>query len=58
MDESDKTEWYTGTVLSLVRGKDGSNGAVYEVEYDDDDTYEIDHLIEDYRQSQVKFIDI
>ncbi|KAK3108844.1 hypothetical protein FSP39_017117 [Pinctada imbricata] len=53
------TEWYPGTVVSLLSGKDGEPGAVYEVLYDDDEEpYEVDHLTEDLKSSSVKFLDI
>ena len=55
----DSTEWYTGTVLPLLVGTDGSDDATYEVKYDnDDEIYEIDHLVEDYKEASVKFVDL
>ncbi|XP_033730701.1 uncharacterized protein LOC117320145 [Pecten maximus] len=54
-----KLEWYHGTVLAVIRGKDGEDDAVYDVQYDDeDDSFEVDHLTEDYKASQLKFSDI
>ncbi|XP_063414164.1 uncharacterized protein LOC134696586 isoform X2 [Mytilus trossulus] len=53
------SEWYKGTVLSVKSGKDGVKGAIYEVLYDSDDNpYEINHLVEDYRSESVRFIDV
>ena len=53
------TEWYTGTVLSLLAGTDGTEDAMYEVKYDNDnEAYEIDHLVEDYKEASVKFVDL
>ena len=59
MDEG-KTEWYTATVLSVLRGTDGKDDVTYEVVYDGDSNtpYDIDHLVEDFRAGQVKFIDV
>ena len=52
-------QWYNGTVLQLLHGKDGETGAVCEVLYtDDDEPLEDDHLIEDYGEESVKFIDL
>ncbi|XP_069105185.1 uncharacterized protein [Argopecten irradians] len=59
VDGTGTLEWYSGTVLAVVSGLDGSDDAVYEVQYDgEDDSFEVDHLIEDFRASQVKFIDV
>lgn len=48
-----------GTVLSVIKGRDGDDDAIYEVRYDgDDEIYELENLSEDLRGSQLKFIDI
>lgn len=53
------TKWYPGTVLSVIKGRDGDDDAIYEVRYDgDDEIYELENLSEDLRGSQLKFIDI
>ena len=58
-EKADQREWYRGTVLCVLSGIDGDLNAVYEVLYDgDDDVYEIDHLIQDYRAGSVQFCDI
>jgi hypothetical protein len=51
----------SGHVLSLLRGKAGSNTAVYEVLYENsdsegEDACEVDHLVEDYLAGDIKFI--
>ena len=57
--DENHTKWYRGTVLSVIRGCDGDETALYEVKYDDDDEiYELENLSEDLRGSQLKFIDI
>lgn len=51
--------WYTGTVMSLKSGQDGHTSAVYNIHYDDDNAeYEVDNLLQDYMNGEVKFIDI
>ena len=58
-DTDNKTHWYCGSVLSVKRGNDGDDNALYEVQYDgDDQIYEIDNLAADLRDSQLRFIDI
>lgn len=47
--------WYTGTVLSVMSGTDGDLDAVYEVLYEDDEVYEVDHLVQDYQSGSVDF---
>ena len=43
----------------MISGCDGDDSAVYEVTYDgDNETYELENLSEDLRESQLKFIDI
>ena len=43
----------------MIRGTDGNDDAVYEVQYDGDEAvYELDNLLGDLRDSQLKFIDI
>ena len=54
-----KTHWYSGSVLSVIRGIDGDEDALYEVQYDgDDEIYKLDILVADLRDSQLRFIDI
>ena len=54
-----KTHWYSGSVLSVIRGIDGDEDALYEVQYDgDDEIYEFDNLAADLRDSQLRFINI
>ena len=54
-----KTHWYSGSVLSVIRGIDGDEDALYEVQYDgDDEIYKLDILAADLRDSQLRFIDI
>ena len=54
-----KTHWYSGSVLSGIRGIDGDEDALYEVQYDgDDEIYELDNHAADLRDSQLRFIDI
>ena len=56
---SQQKEWYKGTVISILSGCDGAVNAVYEVQYEgEEDTYEIDHLIQDYQAGSVQFCDI
>ena len=58
-ESDDKSQWYRGTVLSVIRGTDGNDDALYEVQYDGDpEVYELDNLLGDLRDSQLKFIDI
>ena len=48
---------FTGEVITLLKGKDGVAGAVYEVVYDEeDDPFEVDHLVEDYRDGSVRIL--
>jgi hypothetical protein len=52
-------QWYTGTVLETVEGVDGKPGAVYDILYDgDDEAFTVDHLLDDYASSSVKFVDL
>lgn len=51
--------WYSGTVLGVISGTDGVDNAVYEIQYEGDNSiYEVDHLQEDYKRSLVRFIDL
>ena len=54
-ESDDKSQWYRGTVLSVIRGTDGNDDAVYD---GDEEVYELDNLLGDLRDSQLKFIDI
>ena len=54
-----KTHWYSGSVLSVIRGIDGDENVLLQVQYDgDNEIYEIDNLAADLRDSQLRFIDI
>ena len=54
-----KTHWYSGSVLSVIRGIDGDEDVLYELQYDgDDEIYELDNRAADLRDSQLRYIDI
>jgi hypothetical protein len=58
-DETDERKWYNGTVTEVVSGRDGYPNAVYNIQYDGEDgECEVDHLIQDYQSSSVRFIDL
>ena len=58
-ESDDSLKWYKGTVLSVTSGKDGDPDAVYEVQYDGEDSpYEVDRLIDDYADGCLTFIDV
>jgi hypothetical protein len=44
--------------MSVISGTDGKLNAVYEVLYDADDAYEIDHLIQDFYAGSMVFCDL
>ncbi|VDI82683.1 Hypothetical predicted protein [Mytilus galloprovincialis] len=51
--------WYEGTVLAAVTGKDGERLAEYDILYDgEDSSCIVNHLVEDFRDSSVQFIDL
>lgn len=51
--------WYEGTVLATVTGKDGERLAEYDILYDgEDSSCIVNHLVEDFRDSSVQFIDL
>ncbi|XP_063424772.1 uncharacterized protein LOC134708283 [Mytilus trossulus] len=51
--------WYEGTVLAAVSGKDGERLAEYDILYDgEDSSCIVNHLVEDFRESSVQFIDL
>ena len=55
---NEKPQWYRATVVNIVSGTDGLD-AVYEVLYDNgDELKQIDHLIEDFGNNEVTFIDV
>ena len=58
--EADGTStWYTGTVTGVKSGRDGDRDAEYRVFYDEEqETYDVDGLLNDYREGSLKFIDI
>ena len=48
-----------GTVLSVLSGQDGQASAVYEIHYDEEnEVYEVDKLLEEYTNGELKFLDI
>ncbi|CAG2201105.1 unnamed protein product [Mytilus edulis] len=49
IDEASGTsEWYAGTVTSIVSGVDGAPDTIYDVQYDNEsEAFEVDHLQED-----------
>lgn len=58
-DSCTNTKWYEGYVIGIISGKDGDQDAVYEILYEgDDNPYEVEHLLEDYRKSFVEFLDL
>ena len=44
--------------MSVISGTDGKLNAVYEVLYDGDDAYEIDHLIQDFHAGFMVFCNL
>lgn len=58
-EASNDTRWYEGNVLDCVEGRDGQDGAVYEVQYKGEkEKYLVDHLQEDLDNGSLKFKDI
>ncbi|CAC5426535.1 unnamed protein product [Mytilus coruscus] len=58
-EETNSNKWYKGVVITVLKKLDGDEDAVYEVLYEGcDDSYEKDHLAEDFRNSSMKFTDI
>lgn len=58
-DTTKEYKWYEGAVLDCVKGKDGQDGAVYEVKYKGEkDKYLVDHLQQDMDTGALKFIDV
>jgi hypothetical protein len=56
VETSQQKQWYKGTVVS---GTDGDSNAVYEVLCEgEDEAYEIDNLIQDYKSGSVQFCDV
>ena len=50
---------YSGTVLSVLSGIDGSPTALYEIHYDNDnEIYEVDKLLEEFMNGELKFLDL
>ena len=45
-----------GKVKSVVRGKDGVQGTVYEVDYREEGVYDVDHLLEDYLEGSLSIL--
>lgn len=57
--EDGNEAWFKGVVLSLQKGKDGENEAEYEIKYEGHPTpYLVNHLVEDFYESSVKFLDL
>ena len=53
-----KHKWNHGTVINILHGRDGID-AVYEILYVDlDELTIINHLIEDFNNKEVQFVDI
>lgn len=53
------SQWYHGTVMSVLSGADGDEDAVYTIHYDEDnEDYDVEDLLSDYLQGSLKFIDI
>jgi hypothetical protein len=58
-EESGETEWYCGMIRDVVKGLDGDPKAVYDILYDKDtESFEVDHLYEDWTNGSVEFVDI
>ncbi|OWF39676.1 hypothetical protein KP79_PYT19098 [Mizuhopecten yessoensis] len=54
-----ETKWYIGTVLEVIKGKDGHPSAIYEILYDgEDEPQQVDNLHEDLNGGSVKFVDL
>jgi hypothetical protein len=59
VETSQQKQWYKGTVVSVLSGTDGDSNAVYEVLCEgEDEAYEIDNLIQDYKSGSVQFCDV
>ncbi|ESO82752.1 hypothetical protein LOTGIDRAFT_155770 [Lottia gigantea] len=57
-ESSDNCKWYHGSVLDVTSGLDGNPDAVYDIYYhSEDETYSINHLVQDFKEDSVKFID-
>lgn len=58
IDEASGTsEWYAGTVTSIVSGVDGAPDTIYDVQYDNEsEAFEVDHLQEDLSTGSLKFL--
>ena len=58
-ETSQQKQWYKGTVVSVLSGTDGDSNAMYEVLCEgEDEAYEIDNLIQDYKSGSVQFCDV
>ncbi len=55
-EETLETDWFIGEVQEVLDGVDGEPGTVYEVDYRDDGSYRIDHLVEDFLKGDLKFM--
>ena len=54
-----KCFYFTGTVLDVKKGKDGSTTAVYEVLYEGEDLPRtVESLAEDFLSGSIKLIDV
>ncbi|ESO98602.1 hypothetical protein LOTGIDRAFT_174136 [Lottia gigantea] len=55
-ESSDNCKWYRGSVLDVTSGLDGNPDAdIYY--HSEDETYSINHLVQDFKEDSVKFID-
>ena len=40
----------------MKKGKDGVPGAVYIINYEEEGSYDVDHLLEDYKEGSVEIL--
>ncbi|XP_033730195.1 uncharacterized protein LOC117319515 [Pecten maximus] len=58
-DQTKSKKWYFGTVTGTLSGNDGAPTTEYEVLYDgEQDPWCVKGLLQDYRSSSLKFIDV
>ena len=56
---SQTMKWYTGTVLDVLRSKDGDPDAVFEILYKrEQQPHEEDNVVADYQKGLLQFKDI
>jgi hypothetical protein len=52
-------EWYSGIVISVSRGKDGTKNAVYQVQNkNENDIYDVEELYKEYEEGSLRFDDV